>query len=208
MDKGPWKVIPATGMRGGVCVASDDFTHDVLLRINGDFESDTQRLAYADWLAAKLNSTADQPDPAPDSEAYQFREMMALMHGDGGHYLAAHGPKKSADDAIAKYYRLMLQAESADQPSLRRCPDCDTPMWPAEFNVPCGRCATMKADQQKADQPAVVRCGGCKQEIDPDCCCCGSPPKDHTWGDGHAFVPMGCVCGYVTADQQSAKDQD
>jgi hypothetical protein len=95
MDKGPWKVIPATGMRGGVCVASDDFTHDVLLRINGDFESDTQRLAYADWLAAKLNSTADQP-------------------------------------------------------SLRRCPDCDTPMWPAEFNVPCGRCATMKADQQSA----------------------------------------------------------
>jgi hypothetical protein len=39
-------------------------------------------------------------------------------------------------------------ARAADQPSLRRCPDCDTPMWPAEFNVPCGRCATMKADQQ------------------------------------------------------------
>jgi hypothetical protein len=41
-------------------------------------------------------------------------------------------------------------AGAADQPSLRRCPDCDTPMWPAEFNVPCGRCATMKADQQSA----------------------------------------------------------
>jgi hypothetical protein len=43
-----------------------------------------------------------------------------------------------------------VAARAADQPSLRRCPDCDTPMWPAEFNVPCGRCATMKADQQSA----------------------------------------------------------
>jgi hypothetical protein len=50
-------------------------------------------------------------------------------------------------DKPHKYQEPPHQPGPADQPSLRRCPDCDTPMWPAEFNVPCGRCATMKADQ-------------------------------------------------------------
>ncbi len=62
-------------------------------------------------------STEDQP-PEVDTEAYQFREVMACMHGDGGHYLSQHGPKKAADDALAKYYGLIQQVESAaHQPS-------------------------------------------------------------------------------------------
>lgn len=43
---------------------------------------------------------------AAESIATLFGELMAVMHADGGHYLAEHGPRKSADDAIAKYYRL------------------------------------------------------------------------------------------------------
>lgn len=43
-------------------------------------------------------------------------------------------------------------------------------------------------------------CGGCRNEIDPDCCHCGedhkSPGTDY-YG-GHGMVPMGCTCGYAT----------
>jgi len=35
---------------------SDDFTHDVILRITGDFYSADQRKAYAENLAKKLNA--------------------------------------------------------------------------------------------------------------------------------------------------------
>lgn len=29
------------------------------------------------------------------------RDLMAIVHGDGGHYREAHGDRKAADDAIA-----------------------------------------------------------------------------------------------------------
>lgn len=50
-DKGPWVV----QCQCGSCIESDDFTHDVILRICGDFESDEQRFAYAQGLADLLN---------------------------------------------------------------------------------------------------------------------------------------------------------
>jgi len=50
-DKGPWSVPDMTGL----VIESDDFTHDVILRIHGDFESDEQRYAYAHGLADVLN---------------------------------------------------------------------------------------------------------------------------------------------------------
>ena len=49
-DKGPW-----TTNLDGKYIQSDDFTHDVILRIGGDFESDEQRRAYAQGLADILN---------------------------------------------------------------------------------------------------------------------------------------------------------
>lgn len=50
-DKGPWTVCNPEGY----AIESDDFTHDVILRIHGDFESDEQRRAYAQGLADILN---------------------------------------------------------------------------------------------------------------------------------------------------------
>ena len=50
-SKGPW-----LASDDGREIASDDFTHDVVLRVTGDFESDELRKAYADNLAAKLNA--------------------------------------------------------------------------------------------------------------------------------------------------------
>ena len=53
-DKGPWSIY--TSQDGTlVGVISDDFEHDVVLRVDGDFEGAAQRLAYCEWLAAKLN---------------------------------------------------------------------------------------------------------------------------------------------------------
>lgn len=49
-DKGPWEV-----SKDGSAIQSDDFTHDVILRVTGDFYSDEQRKAYSDILAMKLN---------------------------------------------------------------------------------------------------------------------------------------------------------
>lgn len=53
MDKGPWQLFYR--QNGTLCgVISDDFTHDVVLRVDGDFaEGDKER--YCKLLAAKLN---------------------------------------------------------------------------------------------------------------------------------------------------------
>lgn len=50
-DAGPWTVSET-----GCSIQSDDFTHDVILRVTGDFYDDVQRKAYSDNLAAKLNA--------------------------------------------------------------------------------------------------------------------------------------------------------
>lgn len=50
-DTGPWTV-----SNDGGAIASDDFTHDVILLVTGDFFSDEQRKAYSENLATKLNA--------------------------------------------------------------------------------------------------------------------------------------------------------
>ena len=50
MDKGPWRVINKNA------IISDDFTHDVILRITGDFANSDEKLKYAKWLVNRLNS--------------------------------------------------------------------------------------------------------------------------------------------------------
>ena len=50
MDKGPWK---AEYWEGKWVVASDDFTHDVHLVIEGD--PNPSKEYYAGWLAMELN---------------------------------------------------------------------------------------------------------------------------------------------------------
>jgi hypothetical protein len=43
MDKGPWKM---WANDKGLCVASEDFDHDVVLYVNGDFADEFQRANY------------------------------------------------------------------------------------------------------------------------------------------------------------------
>jgi len=56
VDKGPWVAVFAKGE--GWCLWSDDFEHDVILYIRGDFADADQKQAYAEWLAATLNGAA------------------------------------------------------------------------------------------------------------------------------------------------------
>lgn len=50
MDKGPWTIDDDAR-----CLRSDDFTHDVVLKISGDFSDDGERRRYAEELCSKLN---------------------------------------------------------------------------------------------------------------------------------------------------------
>lgn len=53
LDNGPWKLWFRDGVLVGVL--SDDSTHDVGLRVDGDFADYDQRLAYCEWLRDRLN---------------------------------------------------------------------------------------------------------------------------------------------------------
>lgn len=57
MDRGPWIV-----HNDGEAVISSDFTHDVWLRLTGDFCPDSRKL-YAEWLASVLNATSPKVKP-------------------------------------------------------------------------------------------------------------------------------------------------
>lgn len=52
VENGPWR---AGNNRQEYFVESDDFTHDVRLYINGDFETHSQKMAYAYEIARRLN---------------------------------------------------------------------------------------------------------------------------------------------------------
>jgi hypothetical protein len=90
MDKGPWVVINANAV-------SNDFTHDVVLRITGDFADYDEKLKYANWLVNRLNSydqlTVEHdfrlkgfPYPEPEQTDFEktfyhmFYEIMLNQH--------------------------------------------------------------------------------------------------------------------------------
>lgn len=46
------------------------------------------------------------------AHADAFAEVMACIHGDGGHYLAEHGAAKAAEDAAAKVSALRAEVKA------------------------------------------------------------------------------------------------
>jgi hypothetical protein len=54
-DQGPWE-----SSADGKTISSNDFTHDVILRVSGDFYDDAQRKRYSDNLAVKLTAPAGE----------------------------------------------------------------------------------------------------------------------------------------------------
>lgn len=57
-DRGPWTV--QTASNGRACVSSEDFNHDVLLNVGGDFEDENARREYAEYLADVLTKGCRQ----------------------------------------------------------------------------------------------------------------------------------------------------
>lgn len=43
-----------------------------------------------------------------------LRDLLAVIHRDGGHYTEEHGLQKSFDDAIQRYYDLLQAKEEAE----------------------------------------------------------------------------------------------
>ncbi len=60
--------------------------------------------AVSDYMA-KLGSKEAQ-------QARLFRELMAVMHGDGGNYLNKVGNVQAFEDAQSKYYELLGRSGS------------------------------------------------------------------------------------------------
>lgn len=52
LDRGPWA---ARKSQWGVLIESDDFEHDVLLHLSGDFASDEDWNEYAQAIVDRLN---------------------------------------------------------------------------------------------------------------------------------------------------------
>ena len=78
VDTGPWEV-----SSDGRHLSSDDFEHDVVLEIKGDFYSDEQRKAYADQLAVRLNGLPkDPPEQLLRSMAMRFRHDFGIDADD------------------------------------------------------------------------------------------------------------------------------
>lgn len=77
-----WEAIKA-GRK--IAIASDDFKHDVLLYVSGDFEDEDQALEYAGMLASKLNR------PSAKAVAVDFVDATckacdAYKEAPGSHY--------------------------------------------------------------------------------------------------------------------------
>lgn len=57
-ENGTWKAICSADSSGdnyNVVIQSNDFTHDVMLIVDGDFRDDGQKLKYAEEIARRLN---------------------------------------------------------------------------------------------------------------------------------------------------------
>ena len=81
----------------GKTIQDNDFTHDVVLRVTGDFENDRQRISYAKRIVNKLNAAPPQRKPLMDEEIYgmyseprsdaelvEFAREIERAHGIGG----------------------------------------------------------------------------------------------------------------------------
>lgn len=105
-DQGPWEV-----SADGRYISSDDFTHDVLLEVKGDFYSDEARRAYSTALAGKLNSASGLPkEPPPGllvSMAMRYRHDFGLNAEDDDGPIAVGVTPKQREAILSmmrKYY--------------------------------------------------------------------------------------------------------
>lgn len=73
-ERGPWS---ANREGRHIWIESNDFTHDGRLYVNGDFESNDQRFAYAQEIARRLNAAPATPQAEQpiDLDAIAMQQM-------------------------------------------------------------------------------------------------------------------------------------
>lgn len=55
------------------------------------------------------------------NDSYWLGELLAVIHGDGGHYQSEHGTEKATEDAIIKInLALMERIEKPCEPEFRK----------------------------------------------------------------------------------------
>ena len=63
------------------------------------------------------------------AENQSFKNVLAIIHRDGGHYVAKHGHKKAAADAVIKYRQIQTEIKELKEriefavDYLPECPD-------------------------------------------------------------------------------------
>ncbi len=62
LDKGPWRVVTTPPPETATYLESDDLTHDVRMKVAGDFSTVADRELYALALAEALNYAASSND--------------------------------------------------------------------------------------------------------------------------------------------------
>ena len=75
----------------------------------------TKDYGYADYTADQMRAYSDAENAALRAH---LSNLLAVLHGDGGHYEAEHGTDHAVHDAIAKFYAHIKQAD-AEQFALR-----------------------------------------------------------------------------------------
>jgi hypothetical protein len=72
-DKGPW-----TASTDGRHISSDNFDHDVMLKVSGDFYSDQARAAYSNAICNQLNGAKPLPTGLPTEPPAGLLWSMAM----------------------------------------------------------------------------------------------------------------------------------
>lgn len=70
-----------------------------------------------------------------NTDSYYLGELLAVLHGDGGHYQDEHGTEKSVEDAITKYYNLRARIEELTD-ELCKCGDELDKYKPSFMTIP------------------------------------------------------------------------
>jgi hypothetical protein len=66
----PVEPVAWVASKDGRVIYDNAFTHDVMLRVAGDFEDDEQRARYAQRIVDKLNAAPPQRKPLTEEEIY------------------------------------------------------------------------------------------------------------------------------------------